>query len=278
MEFIEIKVKSTPEFGEILQAELAEAAGFSSFMDNAEGFDGWAEVSAFDKAATEEVMDRYTAMTPLSYELVEIEKQNWNEEWEKNYEPIFIGDQVAIHAHFHELPKQFPYDITITPKMSFGTGHHQTTRLMIQNMLKIDHKNKSVLDAGTGTGILAIMAKQLGADVVEAYDIDEWCVENSKENYSLNDMEGFPVYQGTIAEMNFSTPFDILIANINRNILVHEMGDYSQNLKSGGHLLLSGFYEEDIPVIEEEAKKHGLTKIGYIKENNWVSVHFLKNA
>ncbi|GJM62275.1 50S ribosomal protein L11 methyltransferase [Persicobacter diffluens] len=273
MEFVEIKVNCTPEFGDILQAELAEA-GFSSFLDNEKGFDGWAEVDAYEAEATKEVMARYAALTELSYEVVEVEKQNWNEEWEKNYEPIFIGDQVAIHADFHQLEKDFPYKIAINPKMSFGTGHHQTTRLMIQNMLNIDHQQKRVLDAGTGTGILAIMAQLLGAAEVESYDIDEWCVENSKENYALNKME-IPVYQGTIAEMNFEQPFDILIANINRNVLVHEMKDYVANMVAGGHLLLSGFYEEDIAIIEEVTAPLGLEKQSFIKEGDWVSVHFI---
>jgi len=175
-----------------------------------------------------------------------VEKENWNTEWEKNVEPIFVDDKILVRAAFHKIEKAYPYEIIITPKMSFGTGHHQTTWLMLRNQLHIVHKGKLAMDAGCGTAILAIMASKLGATRVEAFDIDEWSVENGKENIVVNGSTSVNIRQGTIREMKFQDSFDIILANINKNVLLDEVSVYASSLKPAGTLLISGFYSSDI--------------------------------
>ncbi|BDD07629.1 ribosomal protein L11 methyltransferase [Fulvitalea axinellae] len=275
MDFIEVKVSCDENYSEIFQAELSYA-GFTSFIDTDGGFCAYAEVEAFDKAAVEEIFGRYTELTEAGYSISEVERKNWNEEWEKNYSPIEVDQRCVVRASFHDPRPEFEYEIVINPKMSFGTGHHETTHLMLAQELDMDLAGKDVLDAGCGTGILAIMAKLRGAASVEAYDIDEWCEENSRENFGLNNCEDIMVRTGTVKTLEFDRDFDVILANINRNVLVEEIPDYSSMLKAGGKLLLSGFYERDIPVIEEVTKANGLSLEKVTKRNDWVSARFGK--
>src|SRR5690606_20374736 len=196
--------------------------------------------------------------TSLSFSFDKIEKQNWNEEWEKNYEPIIVDDKCLIRASFHNLDKKYPYEIIITPKMSFGTGHHQTTYLMIKSQLDIDHEGKRVLDAGCGTAILSIMASKRGAKEVEAFDIDEWSITNGNENCEVNSCTNIRLQQGTITEVEIHGEFDVVLANINKNVLLDEIKIYQQYLNKDGLLLLSGFFTTDIDDLKTEPSKYNL--------------------
>lgn len=266
-----LQVLCDPGFSEILQAELAEV-GFDTFMEIENGFEAYAEQQQYDKDAVAEIVARYQQLTPITYRYDQIEKKNWNEEWEKNYEPVMVNDQVIIRAVFHQPEKQYPYDIIITPKMSFGTGHHQTTHLMIKTQLEMDHTDKVVMDAGCGTAVLAVMASKLGAKKVEAFDIDEWSVPNGQENAGMNGCTNINIRQGKISELTFEDDFDIILANINKNILLEEMHQYAAYLKPKGFLLLSGFYETDIPDLSKEAARYGIKPVRSHEREKWVSL------
>lgn len=276
MYYTRLQVLCDSEFSEILQAEIAEA-GFDTFMEIENGFEAYAEQETFNKEALQEILQRYTAFTPITFYQDKIEKKNWNEEWEKNYEPVIVDDRVIIRASFHQPAKSYPYDIIITPKMSFGTGHHQTTHLMVKTQLEMDHKNKIVMDAGCGTAVLAIMAAKLGAKKVEAFDIDEWSVINGKENAEINHASNINIRQGKISDLKFDDDFDIILANINKNILLQEMHQYAAYLKPGGLLLLSGFYEKDIPDLLQSSTQYKLRQVTAHERESWVSLLLLKN-
>jgi ribosomal protein L11 methyltransferase len=267
----QLTVTCTSDFSEILQAEIAEV-GFDTFMEIENGFEAYAEQDQFNKEALTEILDQYNQLTPITYQFTTIEKKNWNEEWEKNYEPVMVDDRVIIRAVFHQPTQQYPYDIIITPKMSFGTGHHQTTHLMIKAQLAIDHKNKTVMDAGCGTAVLAVMASKLGAKKVEAFDIDEWSVPNGQENAELNGCNNINIRQGKISELTFDDDFDIILANINKNILLAEIHQYAAYLKPKGLLLLSGFYETDIADLVNEGTRYGFSQVTSYERETWVSL------
>jgi ribosomal protein L11 methyltransferase len=208
----------------------------------------------------------------IEYNQNEVPQTNWNAEWEKNFSPIQVDDLVSIRAPFHENPN-LKYDIVIEPKMSFGTGHHETTHMMVQHLLQLDLENKKVLDMGCGTGILAIFAEMKGAKPLDAIDIDNWCYENSVENVTRNNCKNISVYEGDAALL-VDKKYDVIIANINRNILLMDMKVYTNCLQEGGILLLSGFYEQDIPVIDAEVIKYGLKLEKFIQRNNWVALKY----
>ncbi|BDD02648.1 50S ribosomal protein L11 methyltransferase [Aureibacter tunicatorum] len=274
-DFIEIKILCDEYFAEILQAELSNA-GFDSFIDEEKGFSAYAAKDNYDSEAAKEIIERYSQMTSIEYKIGDVERKNWNEEWEKNYDPITVEDKCIVRASFHKPDKDYAYDIEINPKMSFGTGHHETTYLMLKHEMEIDFQDKSVLDAGCGTGILAIMAHKRGAEYVEAYDIDPWCEENSKENFGLNHCEDIIIRTGTVESLSFNKKFDIVLANINRNVLLAEMDSYINLMKAEATLMLSGFYTEDVPLIQEKAESLGLSFVKSSEKNNWVSAIFEK--
>ncbi len=277
MDYIGIDIKCVGEFTEILIAELGEQ-GFDSFLETEDGLEAYCPQKEFDKVTLEEIFNRYQEGFEFSYSFKEISKVNWNEEWEKNYDPIFVDKEIYVRATFHESKPEFRYEIVIDPKMSFGTGHHSTTSMMLVNQLAIDHTGKTVLDAGTGTGILAIMATKLGAKSVIANDIDDWCKENSEENISLNKAENIEVKLGATPTLSFKKEhFDIVLANINKNVLLEEIPCYAQILTKKGILVLSGFYESDLKDIETKANTVGLTLLSYKTKNNWCSPVFKKN-
>ena len=223
MFYTRIIVRCDASFTDILTAELAEA-GFDAFIETADGFEGFVEGKNYDEERIENIRQRYTQQLPtLSFEFDKVEKRNWNEEWEKSYEPVVVDSRCIIRAEFHPPTKPYPYDIIITPKMSFGTGHHQTTYLMVQAQLELDHKDKLVMDAGCGTAVLSIMASKLGAVHVHAFDIDEWSVVNGKENAEVNRCDNITIWKGTLHEQQFTEAFDIILANINKNVLLEEM-------------------------------------------------------
>ncbi|HRI79024.1 MAG TPA: 50S ribosomal protein L11 methyltransferase [Cyclobacteriaceae bacterium] len=271
MFFTRLKVITSADFAEILMAEVAEA-GFDTFMENENGFEAYGEEARIDHALLESIRTKYAHVQPLLFFTDKIKKQNWNKEWEKNVEPIIVEDQCLIRASFHNIPKKYPYEIVITPKMSFGTGHHQTTYLMVKNQMSIDHKNKMVMDAGCGTAILSVMASKRGAKKVEAFDMDEWSVPNGVENAETNNCSNINIRQGTIRDFLWPIPFDIILANINKNVLLDEMQLYSQNLIPGGLLLLSGFYVQDIPDLEGAAGKAGLRPQRRDERETWAAL------
>lgn len=276
MYYSRLQVICDPEYSEILMAEIAEA-GFDTFMENEKGFEAYVEQSNFDKQKLGEIKEKYSAFTPIVFYQDRIEKKNWNEEWERNYEPILVDDKCLIRANFHIPEKQYPYEIIITPKMSFGTGHHQTTYLMVKNQLEIDHQNKLVMDAGCGTAILAVMASKLGAKMVDAFDIDEWSVVNGNENAEVNGCTNISIRQGKISDLTFDSNFDIILANINKNILLDELHQYASYLNKGGLLLLSGFYEQDIPDLLKEANRYSLQQVRSDSRENWAALLLIKN-
>ncbi|MDH4058263.1 MAG: 50S ribosomal protein L11 methyltransferase [Cyclobacteriaceae bacterium] len=263
-----LRVICDPDFSEILMAEVAEA-GFDTFMETETGFEAYVEGNQINQQLLQEIEEKYKAVNPLSFIQDKIEKKNWNEEWEKNVDPILVDDTCLIRAAFHQIEKRYPYEIIITPKMSFGTGHHQTTHLMISRQMKMDHRNKRVMDAGCGTAILSIMAVKLGAKEVEAFDIDEWSVENGEENAENNHCENIHIQLGKISEVKLEGTFDIILANINKNILLAEMEIYSSFLLSGGQLLLSGFYTHDLEDLKKEASKNNLTEVAHDERETW---------
>ena len=209
----------------------------------------------------------------ISYTFENIEPTNWNEEWEKNFNPIIVDDVCSVRAPFHEKPNT-QYDIIIEPKMSFGTGHHETTHMMIQHILKNDFEDKSVLDMGCGTGVLAILAEMKGAKNIDAVDYDNWCYLNSLENVERNNCKNITVIEGDASILK-SKKYDIIIANINRNILLNDMKTYVSCLNKNGILFLSGFYNEDILVIKEECERQMLKFEEKLERNNWISLKFL---
>jgi ribosomal protein L11 methyltransferase len=263
-----LQVNCPADFSEILIAELSEA-GFDTFMETDQGFEAFVEEEKYDAEAVHSIRERYSALTRLTFSFDRIAKKNWNEEWEKNYEPINVDDRCLIRAAFHKPEKNFPYEIIITPKMSFGTGHHQTTYLMIKNQLDIDHQTKRVMDAGCGTAILSVMACKLGANEVEAFDIDEWSVVNGEENKELNRCPNIHLQQGKISEVNLTGKFDIILANINKNVLMEEIEIYSGYLNTGALLLLSGFYTRDIPDLLKESSKYKLSEKRRDEREGW---------
>lgn len=275
MQYLEFKIHCAEPFREILIAELAEI-GFDSFLETDQGIDAYIEEGQFERNSYQEVIDKYQDSAQISVEEGLMDKVNWNEEWEKHYDPIMVDDKVYVRASFHEPKPEFEYEILINPKMSFGTGHHATTYLMISHQLEVDHLEKRVLDIGAGTGILAIMAHKLGAKQVEAFDIDEWCVDNGNENFDLNGMQEVRMGKGTVREVNPQGEFDIVLANINKNVLLDEMEVYSKLVTNGGKLFLSGFYEYDIIDIEAKANQHGLGKIGQKSKDNWAALLLTK--
>jgi len=257
---------------EILIAELGYA-GFESFVETSEGVTAYIKKNEWRSDILDEVQILNSKEFKITFTCEDIEQTNWNEEWEKNFNPIVVDDICAVRAPFHESFNT-TYDIIIEPKMSFGTGHHETTHMMIQHILKNDFTNKSVLDMGCGTGVLAILSELKGAKPIEAIDIDNWCYLNSKENVERNDCHHISVYEGD-ASLLVGKHYDIIIANINRNILLQDLKMYANCLNSGGILFLSGFYTTDIPNIEKECNVHMLKLEEKIERNNWVSLKFL---
>ncbi len=258
---------------EILIAELGER-NFESFVENEAGLLAYIQKKDWTENILDGVFILGSPEFSISYSFKEVAQTNWNEEWEKHFNPIQVEDKVSIRAPFHENPN-LEYDIVIEPKMSFGTGHHETTFMMIQHLINIDVKGKKVLDMGCGTGVLAIFAEMKGANPIDAIDIDNWCYVNALENVERNSCENITVLEGD-ASLLINKSYDIIIANINRNILINDMNVYINCINDEGVLLLSGFYKEDIPIIDAEVSKYGMTLDHVIDRNNWVALKYVK--
>lgn len=257
---------------DILTAELGEL-GFESFIETENGVKAYilkqdGEVFHFD-----DLLSFNQDNCSIDYTVNDIPKENWNIDWEKNFHPILVGNKCSIRAPFHPQP-DVPIDIVIEPKMSFGTGHHETTYLMVEYLLEMDLTYLEILDMGCGTGVLAILASLKGAKHVDAIDIDNWCYLNSLENVERNQCRNIDVYEGDVSLLANKT-YDVIIANINLNILSEDIKHYANSLHKGGTLLLSGFYVEDIKAITDECAKYGLKFGNEAVKNNWVALKFL---
>jgi ribosomal protein L11 methyltransferase len=258
---------------EILIAELGYM-GFESFVENDNGVTAYIQKHEWNSQILDDLYILGSPEFKINYAYHEVIQTNWNKEWEKNFNPIQVDGQVSIRAPFHENPS-LKFDIVIEPKMSFGTGHHETTHMMIQHLLALDLENKKVLDMGCGTGILAIFAEMKGAQPTDAIDIDSWCYQNSLENVQRNGCRYITVLEGD-SSLLIGKKYDVVIANINRNILLSDMKTYTDSLSKNGILLLSGFYKEDITIIENEVVKHGLVFDKMIQRNSWVALKYTK--
>jgi len=259
---------------EVLVAELAEL-GFESFVETDEGVKAYIVSSDWNEGLLAELMTSQMEDQKIEWNSSEIEAINWNAEWEKSFDPIIVDNKCLIRAPFHEVEGSFEYVINIEPKMSFGTGHHSTTHLMIGAMMNMDWKGKHVLDMGAGTAVLAILAEMMGAESSDAIDIDEWAYLNSIENLERNNCSRIKSYQGG-AELLTDQVYDTILANINRNILLRDMKEYVKVLKTGGEILFSGFYVQDIPELERVGGELGLKLVLQRERNEWCLLKMIK--
>ncbi|UKJ09023.1 50S ribosomal protein L11 methyltransferase [Solitalea lacus] len=261
---------------DVLIGELSEI-GFDTFEDTSKGFKAYIQADKFDETALDSQLLPYKDQFKFSYLKSIIPHRNWNEVWESNFEPVTVADKLHIRATFHpERSNEFPLEIVIDPKMAFGTGHHETTYLMSEWLLQTEVEGKKVLDMGCGSGILAILASKLGAEELLAVDIDPVCVSSTVENAQLNDIDNIETGLGDIGDVN-DTGFELILANINRNILIQHMAHYADMLVDEGELIMSGFYETpDLAIIQEEAAKYDLKYINHYTRNNWVAAKFVK--
>ncbi len=278
MNYIEIKFQLEPheEYIYDLLAEYLANFGFESFDMHEDGMLAYIPEKLFDEPIFAKFITDFEYADKLDFQVHKVEQVNWNEEWEKHFfEPIVIGDECLIHSSFHTNLPDTKYKILVDPKMSFGTGHHETTSLMIGEILTMNFEDKTVLDMGCGTAVLAILAAKRGAKNILAIDIDDWCVENSLENIHKNNTPDIEVLLGD-AELLKGRKFNIILANINRNILLNDMATYAACLDVGDELYLSGFYQEDISILEEEAGKYQLQLVKSKEKHRWSLMHLVK--
>jgi len=267
---------TTEDYQQDLLINALGEIGFDTFEEVDFGFKAYILSADFDQEQLSEALLPYQDMFTFSYDITLIPHKNWNKLWESNFEPIAIGNQLFVRATFHEPRPEFKYEIVIDPKMAFGTGHHQTTAMMLELILENDFVGKKVLDMGAGTGILAIMAAQLGATAITAIDYDPICYESIIENAALNNITAIKSICGS-KEVIPDEQYDVILANINRNILLDQMERYGEALKEGGEIYFSGFYETpDLDIITDEAGKYGLKYISHKKDKDWVAAKFVK--
>lgn len=276
MNYIEYQFDIQPKepFGEILTAFLADLE-FESFVETDNGISAYVRTDLDDESGVQQIIDDLKDVT-IRYTKKEIIQQNWNEEWESNFHPILVADQCYIRAEFHESKPEIPYEVIIQPKMAFGTGHHETTHLMVEYILETEFEAKDVLDMGCGTSILGILAKMKGANYVEAIDFDQWAVDNSIENAERNKVE-LNIKLGDSSSLG-GKEFDIILANINKNVLMRDIPNYVKNLNfTEGELILSGLMTQDFDDIKSLCESLGLKFINKKQRNEWIALKFIKN-
>lgn len=266
--------KEVQPWREVLVASLCELP-FESFEEKENTLIAYIPHKLFNNSDVEEILENFQEhVSTYSFQI--IKDENWNSEWEKNFKAIEINNQCIVRAPFHETQKKHQYDILINPQMSFGTGHHQTTSLILDYMTNNNWDNKTVLDMGCGTGVLAILAKKMGANKVTAIDIDEWSFENTLENIKLNNVNNIEVFKGDASLLYEKEKYDVIIANINRNILLNDFEVYANSLKSNGEILMSGFYTTDIDSLTEKASTLNLKLTYKNSKEDWAMVKFVK--
>lgn len=265
---------SSAEIAEILTIHFSDI-GFESFVDTDTGFNAYIQEVLYN-SETEPAIQSLQTKYPFQYKVQFIKNQNWNKQWEENFSPINVDNKCYVRASFHPPLEGLKYDIIINPKMSFGTAHHETTFMVISQLIKCDVKNKTVCDMGCGTSVLAILASKMGAVSVLAIDTDDWAVENSIENINTNNTSGVVVKKGD-AQLLVGKTFHIILANINRNVLLSDMEKYIRSLNKQGILILSGFFDVDINLIESKAKQFGMDLLNTKLKNKWAMLCFIKN-
>jgi len=273
MEYTEfdIRLNEVNPYADILVARLNEIE-FESYSEVEGGIRAYVQTQLLDTDAVKEILSEISKLTKVSFTINKVEQKNWNAEWESNYSPVVINDSCVIRAHFHNNFPALKYEIIITPKMSFGTGHHQTTFLMVNEMFNLDLKEKFILDMGSGTGVLAILASKLGARHLIAIDSDEWAFKNAKENSQLNNISNINFIHGDINDIS-DTKFDVVLANISRNVILNDIEIYVDQMKDDGEILLSGFLKEDIPLILEKTGQLGLELVVVKNKDKWQMLH-----
>ena len=257
---------------DILIAELGEA-GFESFVEEEDAVLAYIQKEEWSSDILNDIGILSNSKFEIDYDYKEIEQENWNATWEQNFQPIVVDDVCSVRAPFHQ-PVAVTYDIVIEPKMSFGTGHHETTHMMLQHILQLDLNGKTVLDMGSGTGVLAILSGLRGATNIDAIDIDNWCYLNAKENVERNAMPFINVLEGDVSLLD-GKKYDVIIANINRNILLADIPAYASALNKNGQLLLSGFYTQDLEIISQKCIEEGLKFEKNLERNNWVAAKYV---
>lgn len=282
MTYTEIKFTIEPYEEPVADALIAELSniGYDGFSYTDDGFTAYTDKASYNTEAIQnlEILQYFSEIYSIKTTVQEIEDQDWNKVWEENFTPIVVDNRIQVRAGFHEPIPGIEYEIIIEPKMSFGTGHHATTALMLRTILEqaSNIKGKRVLDMGCGTGILSIMASKVGAREVTGIDIDEWAYNNAMENLQNNHINNITIKIGDASLLAAEKPFDIILANINRNILLNDMEHYNARLQPEGLLIMSGFYEHDLPMIREKAEYLGLEYKSYHEEKQWVAACFYK--
>lgn len=269
----EVTIEIDPAQVEVVIAWLS-TVGFQAFEETQKGVKAYIDSPDFDQEATMEALS-FLDQESFSISVEEIAPRNWNEEWEASWEDVEIDDFCQIIPSFRKADASFSHTVVVDPKMAFGTGHHETTRSVIRLMKAEDMKGKHILDMGCGTGILGILALKMGAASVFAIDIDPWSVENTQQNTQLNETKGIEVIEGVGKDIP-AEKYDLIFANINKNVLLQDIPTYAAHLKEDGKLFLSGFYTQDEPEIKELSKEQGLTFFSRVEENNWVAAAFKK--
>lgn len=280
IDYIELNCFITPyneDIADIIVSELCEI-GFESFDTESEYIKAYIPENKFDMQKVKDsiIINHLKKELDIKFSVQKIENKDWNAEWEANFQPIVIKDTVCIRGGFHPKNENCKYDVVINPKMSFGTGHHSTTALMVEHISENVKDGSKVLDMGCGTSLLGIFASMCGAGEVVGIDIDEWAYNNSLENIELNNIQNMNVMLGDAERLKELSSFNIILANINRNILLNDMHYYVGHLEKGGFLIMSGFYTQDLKLIKEEAERQGLTYVQHKEDNNWVAVKFMK--
>ena len=271
---VDISLKDVNPFADIIVASLNEI-DFESYIEDENGIKAYVQTHLLDKNAVIEIISEISELCELTFTISKVKQENWNQQWESNFEPVVINDKCVIRAHFHQPIHDVDFEIIITPKMSFGTGHHETTSLVMNEMFSLDFNNRSVLDMGCGTGVLAILASKLGANTLVGIDFDEWAVENAEENSVLNSIDNIDYIHGDADAIGDAT-FDIIVANINRNIILQDIEKYVGAMNEESEIIFSGFLKEDIPLILDKSEQLGLDLVVSKNKNKWQMLYLKK--
>ena len=273
--YIQLNLQIQPlESGREITLAVLSELGFESFVETETGLEAYIQEQEWKPDLLDNLYPLVENGLDIGWSLTTIPPENWNAVWESDFQPIVIENQCAVRADFH-APIDVPYELVITPKMSFGTGHHQTTYMMLNYLLQYAPKGHTLLDMGCGTGVLAILAEKLGAVDLDAIDVEPWCYENTMENIKMNNCQNITATEGD-SKMIPEKIYDTILANINMNVLLLDIPLFSNRLKDKGSLFLSGFYTQDIPAIEAKASQNGLRLVEFQEKDNWVSAHFSK--